>query len=217
MFSRSILVAITLLLSFGALSAPANAAGCFLMNIYGSTSTAKCGKTDVPALNEIYQPEEPPKVAAIPLRKRSIKADIGLENFVLTSLSPDEKAVTILNKNTNGENGSIGAIHIRCSSNKTSLLFEFPGNNMSDKGRLSEILYTLDAGEKKNLELDLSTDKSILGVWEGYRSVPFLKKMIGHEKFAMNAIAADGKSISMEFNITGLDQAIGDIRRSCHW
>lgn len=107
---------------------------------------------------------------------------------------------------------------VRCFRNETNLAFYFPQQEMSDYRERSEILYQVDGGAEKVLELKLAgTANNILGVWEGYRAVPFLMEILQGGSLYLNALDKQYLEIEVEFDIDDLRTRINSVRDQCHW
>ena len=106
---------------------------------------------------------------------------------------------------------------IRCLNNKTTVLFEFPGYEMSDFREFSEIVYHTGGKTDDILELALADDKSVLGVWQGFRAIPFVRKLFEKQKLQILATAKNGASLEANFNISGIEKSISRLRKTCEW
>jgi|GEM_PF-6856108 len=106
---------------------------------------------------------------------------------------------------------------IRCLDNKTAVLFEFPGYEMSDYREFSEVVYHTGGKTDEILELSLASDKSVLGVWQGFRAIPFVRKLFEKQKLQILATAKNGTDLEANFNITGIEETISGLRNTCEW
>ena len=72
-------------------------------------------------------------------------------------------------------------------------------------------------GDEEIIELERGSDHEVLGIDQGYRAVPFLRRLIGGRTLSISAIAADGRELRAVLGLEGLDKAIGSLRNACHW
>lgn len=131
-----------------------------------------------------------------------------------------EKAVVLEVESRSARGIPAGAVRlgVRCFRNETNLAFYFPEQEMSDYRERSEILYQVDGGAEKVLELKLAgTSKNILGVWEGYRAVPFLMEILSGGSLYLNALDKQYSEIEVEFDVAELRERIGTVRDQCSW
>ena len=106
---------------------------------------------------------------------------------------------------------------IRCRDNATNVMIAFDGRVMSDRREKSELFYRLDGGEERIVELSLSEDPSVMGIWHGFRAVPFVKTLAGGSQLRMTAWDRDGARLDLDFAVAGLDRALGPVRARCGW
>ncbi len=106
---------------------------------------------------------------------------------------------------------------IRCLNNRTAVLFEFPGYEMSDFREFSEVVYHTGGETEDILELSLASNKSILGVWQGFRAIPLVRKLFAKQKLQILATAKNGTGLEANFNISGLEKSVGRLRKTCEW
>ncbi len=106
---------------------------------------------------------------------------------------------------------------IRCLNNTTAVLFEFPGYEMSDDREYSEIEYHTSGESDDILELSIAGNKSVLGVWRGFRAIPFVRKLFDKQSLDILATAKNGTDLEASFNITGIETSITKLRNTCEW
>lgn len=131
-----------------------------------------------------------------------------------------EKAIVLELESRSVRGISAGAVRfgVRCFRNETNLAFYFPEQEMSDYRGRSEILYQVDNGQEKVLELKLAgASNNILGVWEGYRAVPFLVEILDGGSLYLNALDKKFSEIEVEFDLEDLRERIGAVRDQCSW
>ncbi|MCP4073316.1 MAG: hypothetical protein GY742_16500 [Hyphomicrobiales bacterium] len=106
---------------------------------------------------------------------------------------------------------------IRCLNNTTAVLFEFPGYEMSDVREHSEIVYHTGGESDEILELSIAGNKSVLGVWQGFRAIPFVRKLFDKQSLNILATAKNGIDLEASFDISGIESSITKLRNTCEW
>jgi type VI secretion system protein VasI len=56
-----------------------------------------------------------------------------------------------------------------------------------------------------------------LGLWNGNAAIPFIKKMMEHEKMVIRATPFSDSAVTAEYRISGLEEAIKPLRDACKW
>lgn len=134
---------------------------------------------------------------------------------------PGEASAIVLELASERANGSFAKspakLIIRCRGQATNLMIAFDRRTMSDRKEKSEIIYRLDGGAEELVELSLSQDASVMGMWHGFRAVPFVKKLAGSTELDMSAWDGAGERIDLAFDLTGLEHALAPVRRACRW
>ncbi|AXI54781.1 hypothetical protein C1J05_09975 [Sulfitobacter sp. JL08] len=149
----------------------------------------------------------------------------GIGNWkVIVDSSPmdDSKSVFVQLDSTNmpadrygqSKNGWIG---IRCKENTTSMFVSFADHFMSDHNGKGNVEYRLDDLSMSSVRMNESNDNSVLGLWSGSKSIPMIKKMIGRKKMVMRAMPFSDSTVTLEFDIVGLENAIVELRNACSW
>ena len=106
---------------------------------------------------------------------------------------------------------------IRCRENTTSAFFVFNDLFMADIQGYGTIDYRLDDAPMKKLRANASTDNSALGLWSGGSAIPFIKSMLGKNRLVVRATPFNESAITVSFSISGLDEAVKELRETCHW
>lgn len=109
------------------------------------------------------------------------------------------------------------SIHIACRENTTSLWVFFGECFMSSIQGKGRVTYRLDADSAKNRNFQESNNNMALGLWNGGQSIPFIKEMLGRERMFVRATPFSDSTVSAEYNISGLDEAIKPLREACNW
>lgn len=106
----------------------------------------------------------------------------------------------------------------RCMDNTTSLVFQ-TGCHMtsSEYTDYGDIQYRLDDDNARTVSTQESTNNRALGLWNGARSIPFIKQMFGKSKLVVRMTPYGENPFTASFNITGLENAVTRLRASCGW
>lgn len=108
-------------------------------------------------------------------------------------------------------------LFIRCKENTTAAFFVFNDLFMSDIQGRGKVEYRIGSQPMASVSTDVSTDNTALGLWSGGRSIPFVKKLIGHEKLIIRATPHSESPVTATFDIRGIDNAIAQLRETCGW
>ena len=143
----------------------------------------------------------------------NIPAPFGDKNQAAISIFSD------LNDNSGGllDLKKTATFHVKCVQNNTSVLFEFAGRQMSDADEKSKMLYSVDGGAERILEMSLSKDHSIMGVWRGFRAVPFVRQLLDAKQLPTKISTATGEQLSNDFDIVDFKEAIREVQQTCNW
>lgn len=106
---------------------------------------------------------------------------------------------------------------IRCMENKTSVFFQFADHFLADIQGYGDITYRIDSKAARKRSFSESTDNEALGLWSGGGAIPFAKELFGGETMFVRAVPFNESPIDAEFNIEGLANAIGPLRKACGW
>lgn len=142
---------------------------------------------------------------------------------VSTEKSPIDDSTNVFLTLASSENiparfGGIGPMRIflQCRENKTLIYITFNGHFMSDHQH-GKVTYRLDDTPSGSTNMKESTDHEALGLWSGRTSIPFIKKMFGHDNLLIRATPFSESPLTATFPITGLENAIEPLRKSCGW
>lgn len=106
---------------------------------------------------------------------------------------------------------------VRCMENTTSLIINFDGDYMSDSRYWGPVLLRVDDHPASEHDMQVSTDNHALGLWRGGAAIPAIKSLLGGERLLVRATPVSSSAITVEFNISGLDQVIAPLREACGW
>lgn len=108
-------------------------------------------------------------------------------------------------------------IYIACRENTTSVWVIFGGCFMSSIQGKGRVTYRLDSEKASTKDFRESNDNSALGLWNGGSSIPFIKQLLGHDRLVIRAMPFSDSTVTGQYNISGLDEAIVPLREACHW
>ncbi|MBL3562230.1 type VI secretion system-associated protein TagO [Rhodovulum sulfidophilum] len=108
-------------------------------------------------------------------------------------------------------------LHIACRENTTSLWVTFGGCFMSSIQGKGRITYRLDQEPAAKASFRESNDNMALGLWSGGQAIPFVKRMLGHEKLLIRATPFSDSRVTGEYDIRGIEEAIKPLREACNW
>ena len=112
-----------------------------------------------------------------------------------------------------------GSFEIRCLSNVTTAVFWVGGNYLSEHGIYGQLLYRVDDRASETTRADTTIDSERIGLLSGTTAIPFIRTLFGAERLlvSIRPVNQSDTPVEMEFNITGLEQAAAELRRSCGW
>lgn len=131
---------------------------------------------------------------------------------VFLGLESDEKV------NCGWNRGEKITLVVRCHENTTSLYFNTECH-MASSGysNYGEVQYRLDDGKAQSFNGDASTNNRSLGLWSGGRSIPIIKSMFSKKQMVVRMTPYGENPFTATFDITGLQEAAGPLRKSCGW
>jgi hypothetical protein len=106
------------------------------------------------------------------------------------------------------------SLTLGCINGGAALAFDF-GTQMSGTGYRKEIYYALDGGEPRIAELAPAKRPTALGIWQDYRAAPLMAEILAAGQLSVEATAADGSDIRLQFDISPDTSAVKSLRRSC--
>jgi hypothetical protein len=106
------------------------------------------------------------------------------------------------------------SLTLGCINGGAALAFDF-GTQMSGNGYQKEIYYALDGGEPRIAELAPAKRPTALGIWQDYRAAPLMAEILAAGLLSVEATAADGSDIRLQFDISPDPAAVKSLRRSC--
>ncbi|WP_157966243.1 type VI secretion system-associated protein TagO [Oceanibium sediminis] len=115
-----------------------------------------------------------------------------------------------------GESG-YARLLIWCRENTTAVIFGFNDQFMASAQGYGTVEYRVDKQQMRTVRMQESTDNTVLGLWSGGQSIPFIKELLGHETLIVRATPFNESSVTVKFDISGLDNAITELRETCSW
>lgn len=106
---------------------------------------------------------------------------------------------------------------LRCMENTTTFYLNTNCHLTSGHGDYGRIEYRVDETKAKSRNFTESTNNKSLGLWNGGRSFPFVKELLGADKLLMRFTAYGQSPTTARFSISGLDEAIEPLRSECGW
>jgi len=108
-------------------------------------------------------------------------------------------------------------IWVACRENTTSLWIDFGGCFMSDNSGKGKVTYRLDKDKAAKVSMSESNDNSALGLWRGRSSIPFVRGMLGKSSLLIRAQPFSDSTVTAEYDIRGLNEAIKPLMEACGW
>jgi type VI secretion system protein VasI len=87
----------------------------------------------------------------------------------------------------------------------------------SGHGGYGTVEYRFDDNPAGKRSFDASTDNRALGLWNGRKSIPLIKQMLGADKAIFRFTPYGNSPVTAKFGISGLAEAIQPLRDACHW
>jgi type VI secretion system protein VasI len=138
-----------------------------------------------------------------------------------TSKIDDSKNVFLQVESENEFEGKYGSnkkasIMIACRQGKTDLFFSFGDHFMADSGGYGDITVRIDRQKAINVSTIGSTDHGALGLWNG-TGIKLIKSLFGKSKLLVVATPFSENSITVEFDVQGIEKAVSPLRKACKW
>ncbi len=106
---------------------------------------------------------------------------------------------------------------IACRENTTSMWITFAGCFMSSIQGKGRVTYRLDGDPAQTARFRESNDNMALGLWSGGSAIPFLKRLLDHDRLLVRATPFSDSTVTGEYDIKGIDTAIAPLREACNW
>jgi type VI secretion system protein VasI len=107
-------------------------------------------------------------------------------------------------------------LYIACRENKTDLYVVLGDHFLASSGGFGTVTYRIDKRAAKERQFVESTDNSALGLWNGV-GVSIIKELLSGASLLIRVTPFNESSITVEFTIAGLEEAIKPLRKACGW
>lgn len=105
---------------------------------------------------------------------------------------------------------------IECEANKTKMFVAWH-HHVTDAGDTTHIKYRIGEHKAVATEWERATNYKALGLWNGKKAIPMIKKMVNEKKFIIQVTPEAGEIEKAVFNIEGLENHIDKVKNACHW
>lgn len=109
------------------------------------------------------------------------------------------------------------ALHLRCMENTTAIVISGDCHLTSGHGGYGVVDIRIDDDNSFQESMEASTTGAALGHWAGGTSIPLIKRLLGAESVLMRFTPYGMNPKTVEFDVSGLDEAIKPLRESCGW
>ena len=106
---------------------------------------------------------------------------------------------------------------LRCMENTTAITVGGNCHLASGFQGYGKVTYRIGDREAQSKNFQASTDNQVLGLWSGNTAIPMIKEMLGEKKMLVRFTPFSMSPVEAEFDITGIDEAVTNIRKSCNW
>ncbi|MBK8639464.1 MAG: hypothetical protein IPN92_14760 [Chromatiaceae bacterium] len=103
---------------------------------------------------------------------------------------------------------------IRCSENTTSAFVDW---DVFINIQNISMIYRIDSQKASTKSFSISTDHEALGYFSGGQSIPFIKSLFGVTKLLIEVTPFGKNPVQVTFDVSGLEQAVVPLRKSCKW
>ncbi|ELD4355155.1 hypothetical protein QQJ13_000545 [Escherichia coli] len=105
---------------------------------------------------------------------------------------------------------------IACQGNKTKMFVAW-SHHVTDAGDTTYINYRIGVHKAVATEWGRSTNYKALGLWDGKKAIPMIKKMVNEKQFIIEVVPEAGDIEKAVFNIDGLYNHIDKVKNACNW
>ena len=110
-----------------------------------------------------------------------------------------------------------GNLVVRCMENTTSAYFSMGDHFLADVQGYGRVTYRIDDAQARTEGFSESTDNKALGLWNGGRAIPFIKRMMEGDAMVVRITPFNQSAITTNFTIAGLTEAVAPLREACGW
>lgn len=108
-------------------------------------------------------------------------------------------------------------IYLRCQENSTSLYLVLNDQFLSDIQGFGSVDYRIDEQKASVARMTASTDNQALGLWDGGKSIPLIKKLLTGNSVVFRATPFNESPIEFSFTLAGLKNAVRPLKEACVW
>lgn len=181
----------------------------------GALANQECAKiTSDQRRLACYDAEYRPATSTSTSSKWSVREDVSPiddSKTVVLSVSSTETVQTRFRRTASPR------LILRCHENTTSFYISFGGLHMADHGSYGDVDLRVDKKPSKTYSMAESTDNKALGLWNGHRSIPAIKSMFRGKTLTIRATPFSESPVTLQFPISGLEEAIKPLREACTW
>lgn len=105
---------------------------------------------------------------------------------------------------------------IECEANKTKMFVAW-NHHVTDAGDTTDVKYRIGEHKAVATEWERATNYKALGLWNGKKAIPMIKKMVNEKQFIIQVTPEAGDIEKAVFNIEGLENHIDKVKSACHW
>lgn len=105
---------------------------------------------------------------------------------------------------------------LACREDQTNIWFDF-GDEFTFATENGRISYLIDNGPAQNMTFKESDDGHALGLWTGKSAISFANSLFGANFLVVFTTPNSSNQIESKFTISGLEEAVGPLRKACHW
>lgn len=114
--------------------------------------------------------------------------------------------------------GGTPTLIVRCLEDTASVIFSTDCHMTSSRyNNYGDVTYRLDDEPPRTRGFVESTNNRSLGLWRGSDSIPFIRAMLDNDRMLARMTPFSENAIEMEFDISGLEEAILPLRDACGW
>lgn len=106
---------------------------------------------------------------------------------------------------------------LRCEDNTTNVVIGAEQCFFSSHGGNGRVEYRLDSDPPATARMEASNSNEALGLWSGTRAIPFIKAMFGKTDLLVEMTPFNENSLRVEFDISGTENAVEQLRAACGW
>jgi len=178
---------------------------------------------DTPLVLEAPAPVEPASEEAVPSPTVAEPGDTGKWVVSESESQFDDTPLVILHLESRDEvRGRYGdtttpSLILRCMENTTSLFINPGGHFLSDIQGYGRVTYRIDDNQASAWNMTASTDNEVLGLWNGGKSIPQIKKLVQGESLLIRLTPYNESPLEFGFDLPGLGEAIKPLRKACNW